>query len=143
MVVQSVRGLLHVGSPAAADGAVPVITDPRDPSATVGGALYPVDADGAPGTAFVNQGTRQPKFDVRVDQELARGRMTYAAGVAGSEGIIHTGIGPFAIQRGSVNGYGKVGYRRDALKVGFFTNLIDAEAPNLLLPDPSTNRPIS
>ena len=129
----------HLPRPA---GRVPVITDPRDPSAIVGGALYPVDADGAPGTAFVNKGTRQPKFDIQVDQEVARGRMTYAAGIVGSEGIIHTGIGPFAIQRGSVNGYGKVGYRRDALKVDFFTNLIDAEAPNLLLADPSTNRPI-
>ena len=123
-------------------GRVPVITDPRDPSATVGGASYPVDGEGAPGAAFLNQGTRQPKFDVQVDQEIARGRVTYAAGVVGSEGIIHTGIGPFAIQRGSVNGYARVGYRRDALKVGFFTNIIDADAPNLLLADPSTNRPI-
>ena len=75
-------------------------------------------------------------------RRLGRGRVTYAGGVVGSEGIIHTGIGPFAIQPGSVSGYAKVGYRRDALKVGFFTNLIDADAPNLLLADPSTNQPI-
>ena len=101
-----------------------------------------MDGEGAPGAAFLNQGTRQPKFDVQVDQELGRGRVTYAGGVVGSEGIIHTGIGPFAIQPGSVSGYARVGYRRDALKVGFFTNLIDADAPNLLLADPSTNQPI-
>ena len=39
-------------------------------------------------------------------------------------------------------GYGKVNYRKDALKVNFFTNLIDAEAPNLLLPDPLTGQPL-
>ncbi|HXI30006.1 MAG TPA: TonB-dependent receptor plug domain-containing protein, partial [Vicinamibacterales bacterium] len=71
-------------------GRIPVITDPRDPTATVGGALYPADGPGATGTAFENRGTSQPKFDVRVDQEIAGGRITYAGGVGGSSGIIHT-----------------------------------------------------
>ena len=33
-------------------GQIPVITDPRDPTMTVGGALYPADATGALGTAY-------------------------------------------------------------------------------------------
>ena len=108
-------------------GTIPLIQDPRDPTATVGGAAYPSDATGALGTAFENEGTSQPKFDARVDQEINGGRITYQGGVAGTSGIIHTGIGPFNIQPGSVMGYGKVNYRKDALKVNFFTNLTERE----------------
>src|SRR5438128_4670806 len=76
-------------------GQIPRITDPRDPSATVGGGFYPADTAGAPGSAFHNVGTSQPKFDARVDQEIGEGRITYGGGIAGSSGIIHTGVGPF------------------------------------------------
>jgi outer membrane receptor for ferrienterochelin and colicins len=123
-------------------GRIPLIQDPRDPAATVGGGAYPADAPGALGTAFENEGTSQPKFDARVDQEIKGGRITYQGGVAGTSGIIHTGIGPFNIEPGSTMGYAKVNYRKDALKVNFFTNLTDAKAPNLLLPDPITRRPL-
>jgi iron complex outermembrane receptor protein len=122
-------------------GTIPLIPDPRDPSATVGGAIYPADGDGALGTAFRNSGSSQPKFDVRVDQEVEGGRVSYSGGIAGSNGIIHTGIGPFDIQKGSNQGYGRVGYNKGALKLNFFVNYIDAEAPNLLLPGP-TGRPL-
>jgi outer membrane receptor protein involved in Fe transport len=118
-------------------GTIPLITDPRDPSAKVGGAAYPDDRDGPLGTAFKNTGTSQPKFEARIDQELEGGRVSYGGGIAGSNGIIHTGIGPFNIQKGSNSGYGKVNYNRGALKVHFFTNYIDAEAPNLLLASPT------
>jgi outer membrane receptor protein involved in Fe transport len=123
-------------------GQIPVITDPRNPSTTVGGALYPTDGAGATGTAFTNRGTSQPKFDMRVDQEISGGRITYAGGIGGSQGIIHTGIGPFDIQKGSYIGYGKVNYTRGALKLNAFTNLVSAEAPNLLLVNPSTGQPL-
>ena len=123
-------------------GRIPVIADPRIPGATVGGALYPADGPGAPGTAFQNRGTSQPKFDARVDQELADGRVSYGGGIAGSNGIIHTGIGPFDIQKGSYIGYGKVNYTKGALKVNAFANLVSAEAPNLLLVNPATGQPL-
>lgn len=127
-------------------GRIPLIPDPRvvpaNPSITVGGAFYPADRSGPIGTAFQNRGTSQPKFDARVDQEIERGRITYAAGVAGSSGIIYTGIGPFNIQKGSYAGYGKVNYARGGLKVNFFTNFTNAQAPNLLLADPVTQQPI-
>ena len=123
-------------------GTIPLITDPRDPTATVGGATYPADATGAPGTAFQNSGTSQPKFNMRVDQEINGGRLTYEGGVAGTSGVVHSGVGPFEIQKGSVLGYGKVNYRRGGLKIQAFTNLADAEAPNLLLVDPNTQRPL-
>ena len=123
-------------------GTIPVIQDPRDPTATVGGATYPADARGATGTSFENSGTSQPKFNARLDQEINGGRITYEGGIAGTSGIIHTGVGPFDIQNGSVIGYGKVNYRKGGLKVQAFTNLANAEAPNLLLVDPTTGRPL-
>jgi outer membrane receptor protein involved in Fe transport len=123
-------------------GRIPLITDPRDPTATVGGALYPADGTGPAGAAFSNSGTSQPKFDVRVDQEIAGGRVTYAGGVAGTSGIAHTAIGPFDIQSGSYMGYASVNYRRGTLKLSAFTNMVDTSAPNLLLIDPTTGKPL-
>src|SRR5207247_6461575 len=83
-------------------GAVPLVKNPFDPKVTDGGATY---------LAFQNQGTSQPRFDARVDQELSNNaHMTYAAGVAGTQGIIHTALGPFDIQNGSRLGYGKIPY---------------------------------
>src|SRR4030095_11044456 len=123
-------------------GTIPVIQDPRDPSQTVGGATYPADKRGAAATSFENSGTSQPKFSARVDQEINGGRITYEGGVAGTSGIIHTGVGPCDIQNGSVLGYAKVNYRKGGLKVNAFTNLANAEAPNLLLVDPSTRQPL-
>jgi iron complex outermembrane receptor protein len=123
-------------------GRIPLIPDPRDPTVTVGGALYPADSTGPIGTAYENRGTSQPKFDARVDQEIEGGRVTYEGGVAGTNGIIYTGLGPFDIQSGSAMGYARVGYSKAALKLSFFTNLLSAEAPNLLLVDPASGRPL-
>jgi outer membrane receptor protein involved in Fe transport len=125
-------------------GVIPVIPDPRDPTGgtTVGGAQYPVDGPGAFGSAFQNQGTSQPKFEARVDQELTNGRVIYSGGVAGTDGIIHTATGPFRIQPGSVMAYGRMSYSRGSLKLNAFTNIVDGEAPNLLVPDASTGQPL-
>ena len=89
-----------------------------------------------------NRGTSQPKFDVRVDQELSHGTLTYAGGVAGTDGLIHSGIGPFDMQSGTYLGYGKLTYTRGGLRVQFFTNVLNGQAPNLLLPDLATGRPL-
>jgi outer membrane receptor protein involved in Fe transport len=125
-------------------GQIPVIPDPRDPTGRtlVGGARYPADAAGTFGTAFQNSGTSQPKFDVRVDQELTNGHVTYSGGIAGTEGTVYTGTGPFEIQPGSVMSYGRMAYTRKALNFNVFTNIVNADAPNLLLGDPTTGRPI-
>ena len=117
--------------------------DPRQPGQTVGGAFYPLDSAAAAfGTGFANRGTSQPKFDVRVDQELSHGTLTYAGGVAGTDGLIHSGIGPFDMQSGTYLGYGKLTYTRGALRMQFFTNVLNGQAPNLLLPDLATGRPL-
>jgi outer membrane receptor protein involved in Fe transport len=133
-------------------GRVPLIADPRlsNPvcnTATgagpncIGGAPYPADTSGT--GAFENSGTKQPKADLRIDQELGNGgRMTYNAGAAGSQGLVHTGIGPFRLESGSYTIYGKLGYTKNALKITAFANMFDAEAPNLLLIDPATLGPV-
>ena len=124
-------------------GTIPRIPDPRQPGAFVGGASYPIDGPGAPGTAFENTGSDQPKVDLRADQELSGGaRLSYSLGVAASEGIVHTGIGPFHIEHGSYFGYGRVGYTRGSLKATAFVNTVDAKAPSLLATDPGTLGPL-
>jgi outer membrane receptor protein involved in Fe transport len=126
-------------------GTIPVTTHPLDPNLQVGGAPYPPDREAtSPGDrAFENTSTSQPKVDVRIDQELGNGgRLTYSGGYAGTDGIIHTGIGPFDIQSGSNMSYGRIGYGKGALKVNAFANFVDADAPSLLLPDP-TGQPVN
>lgn len=83
------------------------------PPSTVPGTNIPTGGVPYSAVNFENRGTRQPKFDIRFDQELGRdSKLIYAGGVAGTEGIIHTGIGPFDIDRSSKLGYGKVNYNR-------------------------------
>jgi outer membrane receptor protein involved in Fe transport len=106
-------------------GRIPTSASPVDPSYITGGGVYP---------AFPNQGTRQPKIDVRVDQELSPdSQLSYTAGLAETDGIIHTEIGPFDIQPGAKFGYGKVAYTKGRLRLQAFANLLrDGEAPSLV-----------
>ena len=124
-------------------GQIPVLDDPRIAGQTVGGSFYPLDSATAGfGAGFANRGTSQPKFDVRVDQELSDATISYSGGVAGTEGLVHSGIGPFDMQTGTYLGYGKVTYTRGALRAQFFANFLDGKAPNLLLPNPATGMPL-
>jgi outer membrane receptor protein involved in Fe transport len=87
-----------------------------------------------PYPSFVNTGTSQPKVDARLDYDFADGqsKLTFAGGYGGTSGIIHTGIGPFQIEKGSSMSYGKADYSRGALRVKAFTNILDGHAPALL-----------
>jgi iron complex outermembrane receptor protein len=88
---------------------------------------------GTPYPPFANAGTSQPKFDGRLDYDMADGgRLTFAGGVAGTEGIIHTGIGPFDVDNSSRLTYTTVRYARGGRRVAFFTNLLHGDAANLL-----------
>jgi outer membrane receptor protein involved in Fe transport len=83
---------------------------------------------------FTNQGTTQPKLDTRVDYESAEGRYTlvFAGGYAGTDGIIHSGIGPFDMAGGVGLGYATMRYTRNALRVNVFTNILRGDATALL-----------
>lgn len=124
-------------------GIIPRVEDPRAPGQFIGGAPYPTDTGTGGINSFENQGTSQPKVDLRVDNDKENGgRFTVQGGYAGTEGIIHTGIGPFDIQSGSYMAYGKASYTQGGFKAAAFGNFVDAEAPNLLQRDPTTGRPI-
>ena len=86
--------------------------------------------------AYTNTGTTQPKLDGRLDYDYEDGRrLSFAGGFAGTEGIMHTGIGPFDIDNGSRMGYGKVTFTRKALRANFFMNILDGQATNTLARD--------
>lgn len=82
---------------------------------------------------FTNRGTSQPKFDARVDYDIAGGGVvTMSGGVAGTEGIIHSGIGPFDISSDTQMTYFTTRYQKAGRRIAFFTNLLAGDASNLL-----------
>jgi iron complex outermembrane receptor protein len=92
---------------------------------------------------YTNTGTAQPKFDARVDYDAPSGaKVTMSGGVAGTEGVMHTGIGPFDINSGSTMAYLKADYTKQGFHAGFFTNLMSGDAVNLLTVNP-LGRPIT
>jgi iron complex outermembrane receptor protein len=91
-----------------------------------------------PYPAFTNEGTSQPKFDARVDYDFENGgRMIFSGGLAGTEGIIHTGIGPFDVDSSSRMTYFSTRYQKGGTRVGFFTNILNGDAINLLQRGPT------
>jgi outer membrane receptor protein involved in Fe transport len=101
---------------------------------------------GSPGTqypGYPNTGTTQPKFDGRLDYDFEDARrLSFTGGIAGTEGIMHSGIGPFDIESGSTMGYAKVNFTNRGFRTAFFANLLDGQASNLLTID-ATGRPIT
>src|SRR6185503_17404 len=86
----------------------------------------------------------QPKFDGRVDYDIdggSNGRVIFAGGVAGTEGIIHSGIGPFDIDNDSRLTYFTSRYEKGGRRIAFFTNLLNGNAVNLLAVGP-TGQPL-
>jgi outer membrane receptor protein involved in Fe transport len=123
-------GLAHSDALARPSGTIPVSTHPLDPTEVVGGGTYP---------PYENSGTTQPKLDLRLDQDLGQDtQLSYTAGVAGTTGVFHSGVGPFELESGSVMGYGRVGFRKGRFRASAFANILDAEAPNRILQDPRT-----
>lgn len=86
-----------------------------------------------PYPAFDNEGTSQPKLDLRFDRNLGEDKLfSLAVGGAATDGIVHSGIGPFNIDSSSRFDYLKGTWSKGALNVNFFANLLDGEAVNLL-----------
>lgn len=80
---------------------------------------------------YVNQGTTQPKLDVRADYDAEKYKLVFAGGYSGTQGIFHTGIGPFDSDGVGV-GYGTMRYSRGAMKFNVFTNILNGDATGLL-----------
>ncbi len=108
---------------------------------------YPRPTGTIPGTntpypPFQNEGTQQPKFDLRVDWDTSEASSwRLSGGYAGTDGIIHTGIGPFDIDQGSSLSYVQGGWAHGARHFGLFVNDLDGEASNLLTRGPD-GRPL-
>ncbi len=89
---------------------------------------------------FTNSGTTQPKFDGRLDYDFEDGRkLSFTGGVAGTEGIMHSGIGPFDIDSGSVMSYGRVNFQQKAFHAAAFMQALDGSATNLIARNPQGN----
>jgi iron complex outermembrane receptor protein len=86
---------------------------------------------------YENSGTSQPKLDVRVDYDFpdSANTLVLAGGFAATEGMIHTGIGPFDIDRGTFLAYGKANFTRGTTRVNAFVNHLDGDATNRLSRD--------
>ena len=82
---------------------------------------------------------RLPKLDFRADWDAADGRggFRFSGGYGGSQGILHSGIGPFNVQPGANMSYGRVQYLRDSMEVGAFFNRTAAGFNSLLSRTPS------
>jgi iron complex outermembrane receptor protein len=93
--------------------------------------------------AFTNVGTTQPKIDVRADYDAPNKAytMSISGGTSGTSGIMHSGIGPFTIDSGTLMSYGKFSFTKQALHVQAFGNFLNGDATNLLAVD-ATGSPI-
>ncbi len=110
----------------------------QDPLSRPTGKIPGSPGNGTNYPAYTNTGTTQPKFDGRLDYDYEDGRkLTFTGGVAGTEGIMHSGIGPFDIDSGSVMGYGRANFQRQALHVAAFFQTLDGSATNLIARDPT------
>ncbi|HXT70678.1 MAG TPA: TonB-dependent receptor [Vicinamibacterales bacterium] len=89
--------------------------------------------------SYKNDGTNQPKIDARFDYDFAdpSKKIQIAAGVSGTDGMMHTGIGPFDIARGAKMGYWRATYTKSALKLQAFMNILDGSATNVVAVDPA------
>lgn len=82
---------------------------------------------------FENPGTTQPKIDLRYDWNSSDDTTwSISGGWAASDGLVHTGLGPFSVEDSTSLSYGKIGWSRLGMTVTAFANILDGEAPNLL-----------
>lgn len=80
---------------------------------------------------YVNQGTTQPKLDGRVDYDAEKYKLVLSGGYSGTDGIFHTGIGPFDANQVGI-GYASMRYTRGGLRFNVFTNQLNGDATGLL-----------
>jgi outer membrane receptor protein involved in Fe transport len=110
------------------------------PTGIVPGSDGPDNLGGTPYPNFSNQGTKQPKVNLRLDYDQNDDTTwSFSGGWAGTDGIIHSGIGPFDIESGTSLAYFQTSWKRRAAQVNFSVNSLDGDADNLLTRDPMGN----
>ncbi len=82
--------------------------------------------------------SRNPKADFRLDWDAPDRRSGFIAsgGYSTTEGILHSGVGPFHLQPGTAMSYGRVQYTRDSMEIGAFMNRTDGEFKTTVTRDP-------
>jgi outer membrane receptor protein involved in Fe transport len=118
--------------------------DPYDrPTGFVPGTQGPLSPNGTPYPPFTNKGTEQPKanFSFDYDQNVET-NWTFGGGWAETDGIMHTGIGPFDISSGAAMSFIKADWNHRAARATFFVNDLDGDATNLLTRG-TDNRPVN
>jgi iron complex outermembrane receptor protein len=81
---------------------------------------------------FTNEGTTQRRADLRFDWGLEDGYVTFGAGGATTDGIIHTGIGPFDIDHDAELSYVQADWYQGNAHIGVSGQFLDGDATNLL-----------
>jgi len=82
---------------------------------------------------FVNEGTEQKRLNARFDWGLGDDSyVTVGAGIADTDGIMHSGIGPFDIEDGADLSYVQSDWYNGNLHVGLSVQMLDGDATNLL-----------
>ena len=78
--------------------------------------------------------SRMPKLDFRADWDSPDGQsgFRFSGGYGASQGILHSGIGPFTVQPGANMSYGRVQYMRGSMEIGAFFNRTSADFNSLL-----------
>jgi outer membrane receptor protein involved in Fe transport len=86
------------------------------------------DGSPMPPTAiFENTGTKQPKFDVRMDWDADQSRVwSIRGGVAGANGYIHSALGPSEFSSGSFASYVELDHSSDDQDFKIYWNRLDA-----------------
>jgi iron complex outermembrane receptor protein len=92
-----------------------------------------VPGTSTPYPVFQNEGTEQPKVDLRLDYDISESSfVSLSGGHAATDGLVHSGLGPFNMESSSSMSYLKADWSRGALRVGAFANFLDADSANLL-----------
>jgi len=82
---------------------------------------------------YENEGTEQSRVNLELEWETGDDAyVSVAAGYAETDGILHSGIGPFDIERGSNLSYVKSDWHRGNWHVGASATMLDGNAVNLL-----------
>ena len=86
--------------------------------------------------------SRLPKLDVRVDWDAPdrSSGLRVSGGYAGTQGILHSGLGPLDVLPGARMGYGRVQYLRDSMEFGAFVNSSAANFDLLLVQGPGGSK---
>lgn len=113
-------------------GTLPRVPHPLQPDVLVGGGELPADDQEEPGD-FRNRGTTQPNVDLRIDQELGEGRVVYSTGIAGTDGIAHTGVGPFNFERGTYLGHVRAALTHGLFRAAATATFFGGKASNLIV----------